>query len=141
LTNGSPLPINSAYNTGTDTSALRLVNVTVNVESRMQNRHVRHQRTDFHRGRLAGARSEWPAGAVQACHQLQIFGAGLGPGTVDRYEVGIVGHRFDHAVGIVSAPRLVESKLDPTNGFLICFVHGRPVMHTAWSARGTPSIA
>src|SRR5580704_10720626 len=83
-------------------------------------------------------------GPLAPCKRVinsRYFGAGLGPGTVDRYKVGIVGHRFDHAVGIVSAPRLVESKLDPTNGFLICFVHGRPLMHTAWSARGTPSIA
>ncbi len=59
----------------------------------------------------------WPTGAVQACHQLDIFGAGLGPGIVDRYEVGIVGHRFDHAVGIVSGSRLVELKLNLTNRF------------------------
>src|SRR5262249_4953170 len=65
-----PPPINFAHHAGTDTGTLALVNIAVDAEPRMRHRHVRPEEAHMHLRRLAGARSEWPVGAVQTLHQV-----------------------------------------------------------------------
>src|SRR5262249_31226121 len=85
--------------------------------------------------------SEWPAGTVEALHQVQVVGAGLGPCTVDSDELGIVSQRLDHGVRVMSTPCLVEPQFNFADRIFICLTHGpsvdfhhrRPATHSFYS--------
>src|SRR5262245_4279114 len=120
---GPPPPINLPHHSGTDTGTLALVNIAVDVEARMHHRDVRRQKAHMHLRRLAGARSKWPVGTVQAPHQIPEAVAGLGPPTVDGNELGIVDQRLDHGVRVVLAPCLIEPQFNLADRIFICFGH------------------
>src|SRR5215475_13331915 len=120
---GPPPPINLPHHSGTDTGALALVNIAVDVEARMHHRDVRRQKAYMHPRRLAVARSKRPVGTVQAPHQIPEAVAGLGPCAVDGNELGIVNERLDHGVRVVSAPCLIEPQFNLTDRIFICLGH------------------
>src|SRR6516162_2956594 len=120
---GAPAPINLPHHPGTDTGALALVNIAVDVEARMHHRDVRRQKAYMHLRRLAGTRSKRPVGTVQAPHQIPEAVAGLGPCAVDGNELGIVDQRLDHGVRVVSAPCLIEPQFNLADRIFICLGH------------------
>ena len=82
-----PPPIKLVHHAGTDAGALALVNVAVYVEPRMHDRYVRREKAHMHFRRLAGTRSEWSIGAMQAPHQVTEAVASLGSCAVDSNEL------------------------------------------------------
>src|SRR5262249_8062715 len=65
---GPPSSTNLTHDAGTDPGPLGLVNVAMYVELGMHHGDVRSQKAHMHYWCLAGTRSEWPAGTVEALH-------------------------------------------------------------------------
>jgi len=65
---GPPFSINLTHDAGTNAGPLGLVNVAMYVELGMHHGDVRSQKAHMHYWCLAGTRSEWPAGTVEALH-------------------------------------------------------------------------
>src|SRR5262249_60158679 len=101
-------PVALAHGAGTDAGPFGLLDVAVNVEARMHDGDIRPEKAHMHLRRLAGARSKWSLGAVQAVHQVPEALASRGPCAVDGHELSIVDEGLDHAVRVVPAPGLVE---------------------------------
>lgn len=114
-----PPPIDPAHDPCSDAGSHRFVDIPVYVELRMHHGDVFHEETNMHNWRFARARSEWSCRAVQAPHQIQIFGPCRGPRAIHSDELGVVGQRLNHAVSIMTPPCLVEPEFDVANCVLV----------------------